>query len=92
MPERAIRLEAETSRGAVYPAICHEGLWSVKLPADDRSETVVIRAFAPNDETVASELCLMSAPDPAAGLRRIAWWLTRHVRRAHRGTVTYGPR
>jgi hypothetical protein len=92
VPERAVRLEAETSGGAVYPAICHEGRWSVKLPADDRSETVVIRAVGPNGETVSSELCLMSAPDPDAGLRRIASWFTRHVRRAHRGVVTYGPR
>jgi hypothetical protein len=93
VPGGAARVEAETSAGNMYRALCHDGVWSVDLPADDLSETVVIRGISSNANVVASERCLLTAPGPPSGLaRRVGRWLRRHTGRSHRGWAVYGPR
>lgn len=91
VPDGVVRLEARTSVGATYPVACHSGRWEVRLPVDDPSETVCVRAFASTGETVATELCRLRAPDPSGSRRQISRWLKRHLGRARRGGVTYGP-
>lgn len=93
VPDGAVRVEAETSAGTVYPAACHEGRWDASLSANDPSETVVVRAIASNEEIVATELCLLRAPGSSDRFaRRMGRWFQRHTGRAHRGGIIYGPR